>query len=393
MGKKTRTVGNGEGTLYYSESLQCWIYQYTYNGKRPSIKQHKNESVRDFKARVTDLKNKLNTGTYIEESKETVITLLRKHMETKYKNGVTSARSYQRDLETLEQIKKTCHNFCNKPIQSVVIDDIENAKPLIKKYSRTTIDKIWSALGKAFKIACSPSRRILIFNVMEDEELKKPISEKKKKALTSLSQKEYSRLLAILDNQERDHKYRNIVKMQLLSGMRIGEVLARSINDIDLGTKQLNVHNTLTQDEHYKIILGEHTKTYNKQTQIDEGQRFLPLDNILFEEILELIKEQQQQKITNIHQLLFWDYSKNRFITPNEVNSWLTRLNTKYNISKERLSTHRLRHTALTHWSELGMPIPVIQYLAGHKKGSRITQQVYIDTSLDFVKSELKKII
>ena len=65
---KTRTVGNGEGTLYYSDSLRRWIFQYFVNGKRMSIKQRNKESTRDFKIRVTKLKNELNTGSYIEIS-------------------------------------------------------------------------------------------------------------------------------------------------------------------------------------------------------------------------------------------------------------------------------------------------------------------------------------
>ena len=52
--KKTKSVGNGEGSLYYSEKLKCWIFQYyDTNGKRQTMKQKKKESTKDFKARVT----------------------------------------------------------------------------------------------------------------------------------------------------------------------------------------------------------------------------------------------------------------------------------------------------------------------------------------------------
>ncbi len=85
---------------------------------------------------------------------------------------------------------------------------------------------------------------------------------------------------------------RNIAKMQGISGMRIGEVLARSKDDYNKDTQQFDVHNTLTQDEHYHVILGEHTKTYNKKTQIDEGQRYLPLDNNLLSGLIDIIEEQ-----------------------------------------------------------------------------------------------------
>ena len=58
--------------------------------------------------------------------------------------------------------------------------------------------------------------------------------------------------------------------------MRIGEVLARSIDDISDDKKYLLIHNTLTMDVNKNIIIGEHTKTYNKETGIDEGKRFFP---------------------------------------------------------------------------------------------------------------------
>ena len=65
--QKTKSVGNGEGSLYYSEKLKCWIFQYVYNGKRKTLKQKKNETVKDFKARVTKLKNDINIGSFINK--------------------------------------------------------------------------------------------------------------------------------------------------------------------------------------------------------------------------------------------------------------------------------------------------------------------------------------
>ena len=130
-----------------------------------------------------------------------------------------------------------------------------------------------------------------MYNIMRDETLKKPISIKETKKVKALTHKEFERLNKILDNEERNHKYRNIVKMQGISGMRIGEVLARSKKDYDRENNNFNVHNTLTQDETYKPVLGKHTKTFNKKTQIDNGQRYLPLDNELFSGLDEFISD------------------------------------------------------------------------------------------------------
>ncbi len=398
--EKTKQVGNGEGTLYKSKALGCLVFQYyDTNGKRQTMKQKKKESKTDFKARVTEVKNSLNNGTYIGKSSETVVTIAKHHIELKYADGTTSARSYRRDLSTLNQLEKTCSNFCYLPIQQVTIKHIEDAKKEIRTYSNAVIDKIWQMLRKVFKIACSPSRKILIYNIMEDINLKKPISNTPSKKVKPITKTECERLTHILDNEERNHKYRNILKLHLIAGSRIGETLARSEDDYNEEDDTFNVWNTLTQDENFHVIWSEHTKTYNKLTGIDEGQRFLPLDNPIFSEIVDIVKEEKAKKvksINNVHNVLFWDYEKDFFVTPSEINSWLDRLEAKYHIldkdDKENLTTHRIRHYAITHWAELGIPKRVIQYLAGHVDGSDITDDVYIDTPFDFVKSTLCKI-
>lgn len=387
------------GTLYYSETQKCWIFQYyDTNGKRQTMKQRKKETTKDFKARVTEVKNSLNNGTYISKSKETVLSIAKHYVELKYSDGTTTARSYRRELSTIKQLEKTCKNFCNLPIQQVTINHIEDAKKEIKTYSNEVISKMWSMLCVVFKIACSPSRKILVYNIMEDISLKKPISDTPRKKVKPLTKSEYERLVHILDNEERNHKYRNIIKLHLISGMRIGETLARSENDYDEKNQTFNIWNALTQDENYHIIWSEHTKTYNKKTGIDEGQRYLPLTSSIFSEIIDIIKEEKSKKIISInnkHNVLFWDYKKDTFITPSEIKSYLDRIEAKYHIldkdDTEKLTSHRMRHYAITFWSQLGIPKNVIQYLAGHVEGSSITEDVYIDTSFEYVNEFLKK--
>ncbi len=385
--KKTKSVGNGEGSLYYSETLQCWIYQYVYNGKRKTLKQRKNEQSRDFKKRVTSLKNSIDTGNYIETNKDTLLMILERYIEQKNKDGITSDRTYLRDTETLNQIKKTCNNWINKPIQKVTVENIEDSKENMRKYSNSTIDKIWISLKKGFKIAYA--RRKISYNIMEDETLTKPISKKAAKVVTALSKKEEKKLIKILISNK--HKYNNILLLQLYTGMRIGEVLALSKDCINFKNNTITVYRTITRNIHGKAILGEHTKTFDKKTGIDNGKRTFTMKP----NVKEIIQKIYSNKITNINNLLFWDYDKNFFITDGEVNSYLTRLNNKYKIldnSNETLSTHRLRHTFITRCQENGVSLPVIQKIVGHVKGSKITNNIYTDVSLDFITKELKKI-
>lgn len=385
MGRK-KSKGNGEGTIYVSSKTGLYVGQYVVDGKRRSVYQKKNEKVGDFKARFNKIILSINEGTYIGKSSETLEKIIERHIEQKNKDGITSANSYKRDKETLEQIRKCCSNFIYKPIQKVTLYDIEKSKENIKQYKKSGIDRVWRLLFKGFRIASSPSNRLIPYNLMDDENLKKPVSEKVTEKVKPLTVEEEKRLNEILDNEERKHPYRNIVKLELVTAMRIGEVLARSKDNINKEEKKLLINNTLTEDDEGNTILGEHTKTYNKTTGIDEGVRNFPIND----EINEIIEEQTKQKVTNIYGLLFWNYEDNTFITPKEINAWLRRLNTKYKISKT-LHNHRLRHTRITRWKEAGMDMNAIQYLAGHVEGSEITNKVYIDVSEKFAFEQLEK--
>lgn len=383
--KKTKSVGNGEGSLYFSESLNCHIFQYVHNNKRKTMKQKKNESVRDFKKRVTELKNKKDNGTLIENSTITLLQILEQHIEQKFLDGITEEVSYKRDLETLEQIKNCCDSFISKPIQKVFIEDIEKSKTKIREYSKSCIDKIWRLLNKGFKIAYS--RRKIQYNIMEDETLTKPISKKKTVPVQALSVKEQQLLCSTLKTCP-NPEYKQIILLQLYTEARIGEILALSRDCIDLKNNSLTIYRSLSKDKNNKVKLGEHTKTYDKKTGIDKGKRTFPMNDNVKRIITEVLKN----KITNMYGLLFWDYEENSFINYYEINGYLRRLNEKHNICNFSLSTHNLRHTFITRCQEKGMPLVVLQSLVGHVEGSSITNDVYTSVSLDFMKQELQKI-
>ena len=374
------------GTIYKSSRTGLYVGQYMIDYKRHSVYQKKNEKIGDFKKRFNNILASINNGTYIEKTNETLYEILKNYIEQKFMDGITSQSSYLRDKETLSEVEKTCSNFVYKSSQKIRIEDIEKSKTNMRKYSQSIIDKIWILLRKGFKIAYS--RRKLAYNVMENETLTKPFSEKEKKKVDALDEKEFKKLNKILDDKERNHKYRNVVKMQLETGMRIGETLARSIFNIDLKNREMTIDNTLTKDKDGKVILGKHTKTYNKRTGIDAGKRIIFINDA----VLEIINEQIKSGISNISGLLFWDYDNNNFISYNEINAWLRRINEKYKITKKPLNTHTLRHTKITNMRKAGMDMKAIQYLVGHVEGSSITDDIYTTLTPEFLKQEVKKI-
>ena len=386
--KNVKVRGNGEGTIYFSEALNKYVAQYVEpsTGKRKTLTQRKKEGKKEFKDRFTKVMNDINQGTYIATNKDTFLSILENYVEQKHKDGITSDRSYGRELLTISQIRKTCNNFIDKPIQKITVEDIEKSKNNMRDYANSVIDKIWLCISKTFQIAYS--RRKISYNIMLDDTLKKPISKKENKKIEALSKEEEEKLINVLNNEEQNHKYRDIILLQLYTGMRIGEVLALSTDCIDLQNNSLTVYRTLTQDENYNVKMGKHTKTYKKRTGIDKGKRTFPLNNNTINIVTKILKN----KTVNINGLLFWDYKKNTYITPNEISAYLRRINKKYNICSSSLHSHRLRHTFITRCVENGVFPKVIQSLVGHVEGSTITNDVYTSISNDFIKKELEKI-
>lgn len=375
------------GTIYFSQALNCYVAQYHEpSGKRKTLKQKKNEKVGEFKSRFNKIITDINQGSYIEKSFDTCLSIIKNYVEQKHDDGITSDRTYIRDLGTINQLEACCNNWINKPIQKVSAFDIEQSKKSIREYANNTIDKIWRFINVIFKIGIS--RRKIIYNPMDDETLAKPISKKANKQVESLTQEEESKLLEVLSKSP-NKQYNNIILLQLYTGARIGEILALSKDCINLKNNSITIYRTITRDKNDKAILGQHTKTYCKKTGLDKGRRCFPMQP----KVRKLTEEILANKITNIHNLLFWDYSKNRIITDGMINSYLSRIN---KISPNEsitgaLSTHRLRHTFITRCQEKNLSLAVIQSLVGHVQGSNITNDTYTSVSLNFIQQELEK--
>ena len=363
------------GTIYRNKATQKLAAQFTIDGKRKAIAQRKNETEKEFKKRFTQILNDINQGNYIESVNITFLDILKEHIDTKYKTNQVVGRTHLRDLETVKQIEKCCKDFVKLPIQKITVFHIKKALPNLIKYSNNTIDKIYRLINKTFKIAVSD--RIINYNPMESESIKKPKSNKEDKKVTALTIEEHKKLIDVLEKNE--HKYNNIILLQLYTGMRIGEVLALMNKDIDLKNNTITIRRTLTRDEHDKTIMGNTTKTENsKRTILINEKAKVILNKIL------------KQQITNINGMLFYDNQKDTFITPNEINSYLKRLNEKEHIA-DNLHSHMLRHTFATRCIESGMQSKALQEILGHKK-IQTTLDIYTSVFKEFNQVEVEKV-
>lgn len=360
-----RKVGNGEGSLYFSEAENKWVFQYYYNGKQKKIRQKKNEKVKEFKSRVTTIKNSLNNNTYIDNIDYTVYSLGKEIIENKYKRNQVSSNTYKRELENLRIIKNS--DIANINIQKINFLQIQDFLDKQKHYANSYISKIYQLTCRIFKEALK--RDYIIKNPMIKVE--KPYSEKEDSKIEALSVEEQQIFIKQLEFEE----FKNIFTIALYTGMRMGEILALKKDDIDFNNNIISIQRTLTKDENGSTILGTKTKTYN-------SQRNIPITSLFRTELENSIEDMKD----NSNNLIFTRNNGNLY-TVSMLNLAFNRICTRaglgvatiqikrlkkgkeqiINHKKSTYNQHMLRHTYATRCIEAGIPAEVLQKLLGHK--------------------------
>ena len=266
--QRTRTVGNGEGSLYFSESQQKLIFQYVYNGKKKAIKQKKNELVRDFKARARKLKNELDNGTYIESSNITIYELGKQILDNKLNRNLIIPNTYTTSIQILDVIKKEIGNIKIQKATSFQLQDFIDSTT---NYSNNYIGKIYAHLNAIFVEAMKQD--LIIKNpMMKVDKVKSKKTDNKIESLTIEEQKK------LLEQLKKEKALKPIFTIALYTGMRMGEILALEVNDIDFKNKEIHIQRTLTKNKNDKTILGTTTKTY-------AGNRIIPITSLFEKEL------------------------------------------------------------------------------------------------------------
>jgi len=368
--KKTRKVGNGEGTFFYNNSKQCWVYEFNYNGKPKAMCQYKNESDKSFRTRVIKVRNELLKDEYVEPQNVTVGELCKEIVEDKLKDNTICPNTYKRALYTLSYIQNS--PLSRKKVQEVTARMIKIFLQSMTPYAQTTINKVYQLLCQAFRRAVD--RNYIVRNPMLKEEAKKPKSSKATRKVEALTLSEQKKLITILSTYEKDHKYKNIILLMLFTGMRIGEVLALRYDYIQsqISTNKPNfwVYDSMTRDKKDKFILR---KEDDAKAKTKRSTRIIDITP----EVKKILINCLNNYAINPEKALFYDPYERNLITPPEVNSYLRRLNERYNIAPH-LHNHILRHTFATRLIEAGTDIDVIQNKLGHVK-VETTLDVYCD--------------
>lgn len=171
---------------------------------------------------------------------------------------------------------------------------------------------------------------------------------------------------------ERESNYKAYVLFRLLafSGMRRGEALALTWNDLDFTSNELRITKALS--------LGKGNRLYIKSTKTGVA-RTIKMDDKTMAVLKEWKKKQKLDYLklgfnTMKPKQLVFSNEKNEFIQPTKLRKWIIQVQTKYKLPT--ITTHGLRHTHCSLLFEAGVGLKEVQVRLGHSD-VKTTMDIY----------------
>lgn len=291
----------------------------------------------------------------IQKSVVTIYSLGLQMEDIKKSRGKIGTNAYRTNMSTLKRIAE--YDFANIPIEKVKKEQIEDFLEDERDKSNSIIKKDYGMLARIYDYA--EENDYIKKNFFRGfNKIEKTQSKIATKQVTPMTFEEERRFKEYLANDT--HPYKNLVIIELFTGMRLGECLALNISDVDIASNTIRVSKILTHDENHKPYIHE-----SALSQTKDGARLVQINDVFKPNVIEAI-ENAKQNTENTENLLFCQ-SNGSLILESSVNSYLKKVAKEIGLSYwKQFSSHRLRHTFATRCIEAGVILPVVQTLMGH---------------------------
>lgn len=243
----------------------------------------------------------------------------------------------------------------------------------------------WSTKLKKFRVVKSYAAKVLDFAIRRGYIQNNPFSlidmpNAPKKNVESSEEHEnfYSKeqLVELLTYFEQESNFKAYALFRLLaySGMRKGEAIALTWDDLNFKTNEMRINKALSR--------GKDNRLYVKSTKTGVA-RNIKMDEKTMEILKEWKKKQKQDYIIigynalRPNQLVFSN-ELNSFLQPTKTRKWLEYVLRKYSLPK--ITTHGLRHTHCSLLFEAGAKLKEVQDRLGHSD-VKTTMDIYTHVS------------
>lgn len=361
-------------------------YMYRYkdlDGKRKSVYA---KTLNDLRIKEAEIDKNLQLGLY--SNRYTLNELVYRYLEQNVNLKERTKHKYR--IEYDRWVSKTW--IGTKQIKQIVKSDIVKFyKDMSSQgYSNGTIKCMHKYINGALEMAFEDDliRRNYATSCIEPY--------KKTNKRQGLTKQETAKFLEACENYQYGENYLLLIKLMLLTGLRVGEATGLTWKDVDMQKRTISVN--------HQFVLGdENSRTsYHIDTpKTENGVRTVPMSNDLYE-LLKHLKcttyFDAYKFNTNIDGYSgFIVHTRTGLPVLNaRINDYIKKVVAQYNETHEdqlpNISCHTCRHTFCSRLAELNINPNALKEIMGH--GSyKTTSDFYVSVDDGFVNEEFFRVM
>lgn len=337
--KEKDTLKLQNKTIFKNKYCNTWYTRYRENGIQHYISGKSQKEV------YAKLKKQLNIQEKDTSKNITLIKWYEKWVSL-FKTNVkqTTIVDYEKSLKNIDK------SILNKSLKNITaFEMLENLNKINKERTRQKVYELLKALfEKAYNLD------IIKNNIIK--QIDKPKHKREEGiALTKAEQEKFIEYC-------KTYIYGDLFLVTMYQGLRVGEVLALTGNDIDIENKKLSINKSINRSNKFD------------STKNTQSERNMPI----FENTLPILQKYKDFKTKRL-----FDYT---YAVPQKH---LKKIANACNLRD--ISPHDLRHTFVTNCKLKNIPEHIIQTWIGHKIGSLVTSTVYTHSNEEDTTEFIKK--